>query len=72
MLGLGVDMSGTYTDSVIFDLENKTILCSAKSPTTKESLENGITASLSKLYKKYFPGVKFVLLSTTLATNVCI
>lgn len=72
MLGLGVDTGGTYTDSVIFDLESKTILCSAKSPTTKERLEIGITASLAQLDKKYFPCVKIVSLSTTLATNACV
>lgn len=72
MLGLGVDTGGTYTDSVIFDLENKTILCSAKSPTTKECLEIGIKASLSQLDQNYFPDVKIVSLSTTLATNACV
>ena len=35
MIGIGIDTGGTYTDAVIYDLDKKMILGSAKSLTTK-------------------------------------
>jgi len=76
MYGLGIDTGGTYTDSVIYDFDSKTILCSAKALTTHENLSEGILKSLEKLpeqYKKqYFDRIEIVSLSTTLATNACV
>ena len=68
-LGIGIDTGGTFTDSVIIDLDFKTVLSKAKSLTTKHDLRLGINGSLSGLDGSYFPNVKLVSLSTTLATN---
>lgn len=44
MIGIGIDTGGTYTDAVVHDLENKELLNSGKSLTTKENLETGISS----------------------------
>lgn len=68
-LGLGIDTGGTYTDSVIIDLDTKEILCKAKALTTREDLAIGIADSVDALDSKLFPHIKLVSLSSTLATN---
>ncbi|MBF0635254.1 MAG: hydantoinase/oxoprolinase family protein, partial [Nitrospinae bacterium] len=68
-LGIGIDTGGTFTDSVVIDLDSKTVLSKAKSLTTKHDLRLGIDGSLSGLDAVHFPNVKLVSLSTTLATN---
>jgi len=70
--GLGIDTGGTYTDAVIYDLENSVLLATAKSVTVKENLETGINASLDLLPPDMLEKVKLVALSTTLATNACV
>ena len=72
MIGIGIDTGGTYTDAVIYDLENKQILESAKSLTTKSRLETGITNVLEKLSQTALQSASFMALSTTLATNACV
>ena len=49
MTGIGIDTGGTCTDAVIYDLDTKQVLASAKSATTHERLEIGIGESLGKL-----------------------
>ena len=70
--GLGIDTGGTYTDAVLFDTKNETVVASAKAVTTKEDLGIGILASLDALPPDLLPRVELVSLSTTLATNACV
>ena len=71
-IGIGIDTGGTYTDAVIFDLEKKKVLASAKSLTTKQDLSIGIDSVLCKLEKEIIAQTEIVGLSTTLATNACV
>ena len=48
-LGIGIDTGGTYTDAVVYDFENKTILSSAKALTTKNDLTVGILNAIDGL-----------------------
>lgn len=41
-LGLGIDIGGTFTDSVIMDLENGHVIRKAKALTTRENLIMGL------------------------------
>jgi N-methylhydantoinase A/oxoprolinase/acetone carboxylase beta subunit len=68
-LGLGIDTGGTYTDSVILDIESGKVISKAKAPTTREDLSKGISNSISKLDREFFSSIKLVSLSSTLATN---
>ncbi|WP_406657164.1 hydantoinase/oxoprolinase family protein [Methanolobus sp. ZRKC2] len=68
-LGLGIDTGGTYTDAVIMDLENGSIIDSNKSLTTYPDLIKGIINSINGLKAEYLANVKFTSVSTTLATN---
>jgi len=70
--GLGIDAGGTYTDAVIYDLEEKKTLCKSKSLTTKWDFTKGITRALKKLDQKKLHQVELVSLSTTLATNAIV
>lgn len=70
--GLGIDAGGTYTDSVIYSLEDKTTICKAKSLTTKWDFTIGIGNALKKLDQDLLGSVELVALSTTLATNAIV
>ncbi len=72
MIGIGIDTGGTYTDAVIYDLDKKMILGSAKSLTTKADLTIGILKSLTQLSPDALHKADFIALSTTLATNACV
>lgn len=72
MIGIGIDTGGTYTDAVVYDLENKQLLSSGKSLTTKENLEIGILNAIGKLSDDHIHQADFIALSTTLATNACV
>ncbi len=71
-LGLGIDVGGTFSDSVLIELGGKAVLSTAKSPTTHENLINGIERSVGLLDRSLFPGIRLVSLSTTLATNALV
>ncbi len=71
-IGLGIDVGGTNTDSVLIDLENKKILSFAKASTTRADLALGIAESLRGLEKRHFPRIALIGLSTTLATNAIV
>ena len=71
-IAIGIDTGGTYTDAVMYDFETKKILGTAKALTTKEDLCIGISAALDGLSEEYFPQVRMLSLSTTLATNACV
>ena len=68
-LGLGIDTGGTYTDSVIMNLEDGSIIDSNKSLTTYPDIIKGIINSIEGLKTEYLINVKFTSVSTTLATN---
>lgn len=70
--GIGIDTGGTYTDAVIFDFENKEIISSAKSLTTKSDLSIGIKNAIDGLDASLTKKAEIVALSTTLATNACV
>lgn len=70
--GLGIDAGGTYTDAVIYSLENNTTICKAKSLTTKWDFTIGIGNALKKLDQDLLRQVELVALSTTLATNAIV
>ena len=71
-IGLGIDTGGTFTDAALYDFVTKKILCSSKSPTTKNDLRIGIENALDQLDVQYMNDIKIVSLSTTLATNACV
>lgn len=71
-IGLGIDAGGTYTDAVIYNLEDNTTVCKAKSLTTKWDFTIGIGKALKKLDRDMLGRVELVALSTTLATNAIV
>ena len=66
---LGIDAGGTYTDSVILRDSDGKVIDSNKSLTTYPDPIAGINNSLDGLDPTYLQNVKFVSVSTTLATN---
>ena len=66
-LGLGIDTGGTYTDSVILDLDTKEIISRSKALTTHDDLLKGIVDSIDGL--RSHENIQLVSLSSTLATN---
>lgn len=71
-LVLGIDTGGTYTDSVILDIEKGRIVTKAKALTTKENLSIGVRNSLRNLDSIDYKKISMVSLSTTLATNAVV
>ncbi|HYE68762.1 MAG TPA: hydantoinase/oxoprolinase family protein, partial [Anaerovoracaceae bacterium] len=71
-LVLGIDTGGTYTDSVILDMEKGKIVTKAKALTTKENLSIGVRDSLLNLDFIDYKKISMVSLSTTLATNAVV
>ncbi|NLW71149.1 MAG: hydantoinase/oxoprolinase family protein [Eubacteriaceae bacterium] len=69
-LAIGIDTGGTYTDGVLIDPANKSIIKSMKTPTTHEDLTVCITAVFDELLEDN-KDIGLVCLSTTLATNAC-
>lgn len=71
-LALGIDAGGSYTDAVVMDIKNRTVLARAKTPTTHQDLIIGMARALEMLMlQRTFDNeeIHFVGLSTTLATN---
>ncbi|MDY9927716.1 hydantoinase/oxoprolinase family protein [Methanosarcina sp.] len=68
-LGLGIDTGGTYTDAAIMDMSNGNVIESNKALTTYPDLIRGIKNSIEGLDPGYLKRIKFVSVSTTLATN---
>lgn len=67
--GLGIDTGGTYTDTVVVNLETNKIICGNKALTTRRDLSEGIKNSLLGLDKGLFGDISLISLSSTLATN---
>lgn len=72
MIGIGIDTGGTYTDIVVYDMENGKVLGSGKTPTTKNHLEVCILKALDSMDQSYIHQAELLALSTTLATNACL
>ena len=70
--GLGIDAGGTYTDAVVYDLQQDRTIAKSKALTTKWDFTRGIHAALRRLPKKALAAVEMVSLSTTLATNAIV
>lgn len=71
-IGLGIDAGGTYTDTVIYDFNRRTVLGKAKALTTKHDHTLGINGALDQLNEAMLRRVGLVSLSTTLATNAIV
>ena len=86
-IGLGIDTGGTYTDSVLLDLETGQVIRKAKALTTYPNLEVGIADALNGLMfesqeakdqqsgslLRFSPQeITLVAVSTTLATNAMV
>lgn len=69
---IGIDAGGTYTDAVVYSLEDRVILGGAKALTTKEDLSIGIGKVLDHFDPALLRQAAGVSLSTTLATNACV
>ena len=48
-LGIGIDTGGTFTDSVIIDIDSGHVVSKAKALTTKQDLKIGVEDSLEGL-----------------------
>ena len=70
-LKLGIDTGGTYTDAVLFD-DERGVIGSAKSLTTKHDLSIGIRAAIEAVLPPLLPDIRLVSVSTTLATNAIV
>ena len=71
-LGLGIDAGGTYTDAVLFDFRNNSVIQKSKALTTKWDFSVGIREALEQLGAELLPEVRLVSVSTTLATNAIV
>ena len=71
-LGLGIDTGGTFTDAVLVELGSSRVVASAKAPTTRHDLADGIIAAVRRLPERERERVALVSLSTTLATNAIV
>jgi len=70
--GLGIDTGGTFTDAVIVDLDDNSVIAKRKSPTTHRDLSKGLHASVDSVFEacEIKPeDISLVGISTTLATN---
>ena len=68
---LGIDTGGTYTDAVLFD-EDRGVLDSAKSLTTKHDLSIGVGKAAAAVMPEDPSVIRLVSISTTLATNAIV
>lgn len=71
-IGLGIDAGGTYTDTVVYDLDRDKTLCKSKALTTKWDFTLGIGEALDKLDQVKLQQTQMVSVSTTLATNAIV
>ena len=49
VLGLGIDTGGTFTDSVVIDMDTHRVVARSKALTTRDNLVTGIVESLKGL-----------------------
>ena len=74
-VALGIDTGGTYTDAVLVDHDNGSVLAAAKALTTYRDLSIGIEQAMVAVFEGQAispADVNLVALSTTLATNAIV
>jgi N-methylhydantoinase A/oxoprolinase/acetone carboxylase beta subunit len=80
-IALGIDTGGTYTDAVLVDQQDGTVLAATKALTTRQDLSIGIGEAVSTVLERVAPSrgegfspadIDLVGLSTTLATNAIV
>jgi N-methylhydantoinase A/oxoprolinase/acetone carboxylase beta subunit len=71
-LGLGIDVGGTYTDAVLYDLSRNLLISKTKTLTTQWNFIDGIGEGLKGLDRNLLASVNLVALSSTLATNAIV
>jgi len=71
-LVLGIDAGGTYTDGVILDMSDRSVIAKSKVLTTHDNLLEGIADCFQGLKSDALEAVQMVALSTTLATNAVV
>lgn len=71
-LAIGIDAGGTYTDAVLVDYTQGTVLATAKAFTTRHDLTVGIREALEAILASANDQIHLVSLSTTLATNAIV
>ena len=75
-LYLGIDTGGTFTDAVILDADNSTILSRSKALTTRHNLSIGLKQAMRDVIEQLpatgVGDIKMVSISTTLATNALV
>lgn len=72
---IGIDTGGTYTDTVVVNCTDSSVIATAKSPTTHHDLSLGLASSLDKAMQGSGispEDVNLVSVSTTLATNAVV
>lgn len=72
---LGIDTGGTYTDAVLYDEASRTVMATAKSPTTHHDLSIGICGAIDGVLAAGIVSageIELVSMSTTLATNALV
>ncbi|MBU0943841.1 MAG: hydantoinase/oxoprolinase family protein [Proteobacteria bacterium] len=72
---IGIDTGGTYTDAVLLDPKNRTVLATAKEPTTHHRLALSTGRALASLLKQSGISknhISHLAISTTLATNAVV
>lgn len=72
---LGIDTGGTYTDAVLYDEASRTVMATAKSPTTHHDLSIGICGAIDGVLAAGVAAaseIELVSMSTTLATNALV
>ncbi|CCO23872.1 hydantoinase/oxoprolinase N-terminal domain-containing protein [Maridesulfovibrio hydrothermalis] len=72
---IGIDTGGTYTDTVVVNCADSSVVATAKSPTTHHDLSLGLASSLDKAMTASGINpdeVNLVSVSTTLATNAVV
>lgn len=72
---IGIDTGGTYTDTVVLNCADSSVVATAKSPTTHHDLSLGLASSLDKAIRQsgiHPEDVNLVSVSTTLATNAIV
>ena len=70
--GLGIDTGGTFTDAVIIDLDDNSVVAKRKSRTTHDDLSIGLYRSVDAVFSSSDirpSDISLVGISTTLATN---
>ena len=70
--GLGIDTGGTFTDAVIIDLDDNSVVAKRKSRTTHDDLSIGLYKSVDAVFSSTDirpSDISLVGISTTLATN---